>query len=177
MAQGSERSLEMLAAALEKERRGHEFYKEALEKCSNELGKEIFRILMAEEGVHIQRVRDIYGALESGKAWTSEWQKHRVVNEDLETVCRERAARLGPMVKPDSGDLEALDIGVGMEQAAINFYLDQEPKAVDALEKQFVTQMIAEERSHLRALEDLKLFFTNPESWHTEMERHGLDGA
>ena len=177
MAEGSERSLQMLAAALEKERRGHEFYQEAIAKCSNELGKEIFRILMAEEGIHIQRVRDLYGALESGKAWTTEWQKHRVVNEDLERVCRERAARLGPKVKADSGDLEALDIGVGMEQAAINFYLDQQGKAVEALEKQFIVQMIAEERSHLKALEDLKLFFTNPESWYTEVERHGLDGA
>ncbi len=81
------------------------------------------------------------------------------------------------MVKPNTGDLEALDVGVGMEQAAINFYLGEEPKAADTLEKQFITQMIAEERSHLRALEDLKLFFTNPESWHTEVEHHGLDGA
>jgi hypothetical protein len=37
--------------------------------------------------------------------------------------------------------------------------------------------MIAEERRHFAALEDLKLYFTNPESWFIEKEHHVLDGA
>ncbi len=70
MAEGSERSLQMLAAALEKEEKGREFYRDAAAKCSNDLAKEIFRILTSEEGVHITRIKQIYTALEGGKKWS-----------------------------------------------------------------------------------------------------------
>jgi rubrerythrin len=177
MAEGSERSLKMLAAALEKEEKGRDFYIQAAGKCSNELGKEIFRTLTADEGVHITRIKQIYSALQAGNAWSKDWQAYRTGNEDLQKLLRERARKLGPKVKSDTNDLEAVDIGIEMEQSAVSFYADQQTKATDALEKDFIVQMLAEERSHLRALEDIRLFFTDPDAWYIEVERHGLDGA
>ena len=64
-----------------------------------------------------------------------------------------------------------------MEQGAINFYEEQLGKASEILEQDFVKRMITEERRHFVALEDLKLYFTNPESWFIEKEHHVLDGA
>ncbi len=64
-----------------------------------------------------------------------------------------------------------------MEEGSIKFYTDQLTKAVDPIEKEFVDQMIVEERTHLRSLEDLKLFLTDPDSWYIEKEHHVLDGA
>ena len=37
--------------------------------------------------------------------------------------------------------------------------------------------MVKEERTHYATLSDIKLFLTDPESYYTEIERHGLDGA
>jgi rubrerythrin len=177
MAEGSERSLQMLAAALEKEEKGREFYREAAAKCSNDLAKEIFRILTSEEGVHITRIKEIYRALEGGKGWSHEWRTHTQENQDLQRLLRERARKLRSSVKGDTGEVQAVDIGIGMEQGAITFYTEQQTKAVDPLEKEFVAQMILEERGHLRSLEDLKLFLTDPDSWYIETEHHVLDGA
>lgn len=177
MAEGSERSLQILAAALEKEEKGREFYLDAAAKCSNHLAKEIFRMLTSEEGVHITRIKEIYTAIEGGKSWTDKWKAHRMENLDLQKLLRERAATMGTAVKGETSELDAVTIAIGMEEGAIAFYTDQKAKAVEPLETEFVDQMLVEERSHLRSLEDLKLYLTDPESWFTENERHVLDGA
>jgi rubrerythrin len=177
MAEASERSLQILAAALEKEEKGRDFYRDAATKCSNHLAKELFRVLTSEEGIHITRIKEIYTAIQGGRSWTDSWKAHRLENVDLQNLLRERAAKMGAAVKGDTSELDAVGIGIGMEEGAIAFYVDQLAKAVDPLEKEFVNQMIGEERSHLRSLEDLKLFLTDPESWNIERERHGLDGA
>jgi len=177
MTGGSDRSLQMLATALEKEEKGREFYRDAAARCVNELGQEMFRTLMAEEGIHIRRIKQIYQALEGGEGWSDQWKTHRIQSGDLDRLVRQRIKVLGPRVKSDTGDLEAIKIGIEMEQGAINFYDEQLQKATDPLESEFIRIMVAEERGHYTALEDLKLYFENPESWFVEKERHGLDGA
>ncbi len=177
MAEESDRALRMLATALEKEERGRDFYGQAVSTCSNELGKDIFRTLMVEEGIHIKRVKEIYEALHLGKGWSNDWKSHKQENENLQALFRERIRKLGPGVKAASSDLEALEVGLGFEQGAIDFYEQELARAIDPLEKEFIQVMIKEERSHYASLSDTKLYLTNPESWFTEMERHTLDGA
>lgn len=177
MAVGSDRSVRMLAAALEKEEKGRDFYKDAAEKCGNPLGKELFHTLMVEEGVHIKRIKQIYEALHGGDAWTEEWKSFRGINDALQSLIRQRITTLGPKVESAHEDLEAVEIGIQMEQSSILFYEDELAKAGDALEKEFIQKMIAEERMHFASLEDVKLYMTNPLSWFTEKERPTLDGA
>jgi len=167
----------MLAVALEKEERGRDFYIQAASTCSNELGKDIFRVLASEEGIHIKRVTEIYKSVEKGKPWTDDWKAYRQQNENLQRLFRERMAKLGPKVKAETGDLEALDIGLQFEQGAIDFYEQEAKRTVDRIEREFIDRMIAEERSHYASLSDIKLYLTDPESWFTEVEHHGLDGA
>jgi len=177
MSEATQRSLEMLATALEKELKGRDFYQEAVAKCRNELGQDLFRKLSADEGVHVLRIREIYSALEGGKAWTGEWRAHRVESEDLKKLFAERMSKLGPKVTTEAGDLDALKIGMEMEQGAIKFYEAQLEKATEPLERDFIKLMIAEEHGHYAALADVRFYLENPESWFTEHERHVLDGA
>jgi rubrerythrin len=177
MTEASDRSLQILNMALEKEEKGRQFYKQASETCASELGKQMFRSLMADEGVHITRIKDIFQALQGGKSWSSEWKKLNIENEDLRKLLQERMTKLGPKVKADSGDVDAVRIGLEMEQGAINFYEDQLTKATDALETDFFQKMVAEERTHFAALNDVKMFLENPELWFAEKERSTLDGA
>jgi len=177
MTASSAKSLQMLATALEKEEKGWEFYRDAAARCANELGKEMFRTLMAEEGIHIKRIKEIYRALEGGQVWSDQWKSQKIRSGDLERLITQRIKTLGPRVKSETEDLEAVKIGIEMEQGSIRFYEEQLVKATDPMEREFVQCMIAEERGHYTALEDLKLYFENPESWFVEKEHHGLDGA
>lgn len=172
-----DKSMAMLATALEKEERGRDFYRDAVSKCTNQLGKDIFKTLMEEEGIHIKRVKLIYDSLHSGKAWSGEWKSLKGTNEKLHELFHQRMVKLGPKVKAESNDVEALDIGLGMEQGAIDFYEEEFKRATDALERDFISCMIGEERIHYETLSDMKFYFTNPESWFVEHEHHVLDGA
>ncbi|HMK36581.1 MAG TPA: ferritin family protein [Desulfomonilaceae bacterium] len=171
-----DRCLQMLATALEKEIKGAEFYRDAMAKCSNQVGKELFRCLMADEGIHIKRVKQIYESLHRGQPWSETW-KSEAPSEDLNKLTKKRITELGAAVTADTNDMEALKIGIQMEQGAINFYEDQLKKASNPLESEFIKCMIAEERTHFQALEDVILYFTDPESWYIEKERPPIDGA
>ncbi len=177
MTEAGNRSLQMLATALEKEERGRDAYLKAVSTCTNDLGKEMFRMLAADEGVHITRVKQIYEGLKRGKTWTDQWKSRKLENENLEALFRDRMARLGKAVKAETGDLEAVDVGMGFEQGAIAFYEQELKAATDPPEREFLDAMIREERSHFAALADVKLFLTNPDSWYIEHEHHRLDGA
>lgn len=172
-----DRCLQMLTVALEKEEKGRDFYKNATEKCGNALGKELFRCLMADEGIHMTRVKQIYDSLHGGQSWSEEWKSLKGINEDLGKLTKQRITDLGASVKAESDDLEALQIGIKMEQGSIDFYENELKKASHPLETEFIKCMITEERTHYRALEDLMLYFTNPESWYIEKERLPIDGG
>lgn len=177
MTGASDKSLEMLNMALEKEEKGRAFYRDAVAKCSSELGKDMFRSLMADEGIHIKRIKLIYDTLRKGQDWSSEWKSHKVENEDLHKLFHSRIAELGPKVKSDTGELDAVKIGLEMERGALKFYEEQLARATDSLERDFINCMIVEERGHFAALEDIKLYLEDPASWFGEKERSTLDGA
>jgi len=86
MSNGSERSLEMLSTALEMEREGKTFYEEAVTTCQNELGREIFRMLMKDELLHMDRIGKIYQSLKGGKAWSGEWKSIEPDHKDLRVL-------------------------------------------------------------------------------------------
>jgi len=64
MTNGQDKSLQMLSEALELEKKGETFYKEAVSTCRNDLGREIFRMLMKDEGLHMDRILKIQDHLQ-----------------------------------------------------------------------------------------------------------------
>lgn len=83
MSSGQDRSLEMLSTALELEKKGTRFYEEAISACHNQIGREIFRMLMKdevmqmiiEEKSHHAALSDMKLYLSDSAAWFVE-QEH-----------------------------------------------------------------------------------------------------
>ncbi len=177
MTEGHDRSLQMLATALEKEQRGRDMYKQAEAQCTNNLGKEILHMLMVQEGVHISRIKSIYDSLQAGQPWPEDWKSLKQENENLQELFRARAREFGQKLKADTTDLDALDMGLEFEQGAIKFFQEELSTASHPKEREFIEAMILEERSHYSSLADMKLYLSDPESWYQEIERGVLDGA
>ncbi len=177
MADREDRAVQMLAKALEMETKGKAFYEKASSTSTNALGREIFQMLMNDEIVHMDRIRKIYELLNAGRAWSGEWKAMKVEHKDLQTLFTEMASEHGSKIKAEPSDLEALDVGIDLEQRAVAFYEENLPKATDPLEREFTERMIAEERYHYGALSDMKLYLSDPTAWFLERERGGLDGA
>lgn len=172
-----DRTMQMFSTALEMEEKGKAFYEKASSTCHDKLGQEIFRVLMEDELVHIERIKKIYNSLKGAQAWSDEWKTMKLVHEDLGEIFKQMAIQHGKNIKADTSDLEALDIGIDFEIRSISFYEEQLGKATDPHEKEFIERMIGEERTHYSTISDMKYYLTDPSAWFMEAERAGLDGV
>lgn len=168
---------EWVGVALEMEEKGRQFYERAERKTINELGRDIFRMLGADETVHIERIKVISDSLRKKKAWSEGWRELAPACSDPAGVLRGLAKKRGPDIAAGAGDLEALDVGIASEAESIKFYSDRLAATGDKLEGEFLARMIAEEKEHHRALVDMRYYLSNPADWFREAEREHLDGA
>jgi rubrerythrin len=177
MAQKTDKTAEYYSAGLEIEETGHAFYQKTSRNSKNEMGKKLFGMLADDELVHMERIKSIYGSLKKGREWLLNWKKMPIKHPDIRQIFISLAEKNKDQIKPDSSDLEALDVGLDLENRSINYYEKHLKESTSDMEKEFLQQMVREEQTHHRLLSDMKFYLTNPESWYVEHEKHGLDGA
>ncbi|MBW1674795.1 MAG: ferritin family protein [Deltaproteobacteria bacterium] len=177
MKNNQERSLQMLSEALELEKKGEAFYKEAVSTCQNDLGREIFRMLMKDEGLHMDRILKIYNSLKAGQPWSEEWKSMKPDHKDLGVLFRKMASEHGTKITTNASDLDALNMGIDLEWRSIAFYKKNLTNAQGSIERDFIEQMIGEENGHHAVLSDMKLYLADPTGWFFEHEHTGLDGV
>ncbi len=171
------KSLVMLDKALSMEREGKAFYQRAIEACHNDVGREIFKTLKSDEDIHIARIRKITESLGGGNPWSDEWKNYSFSHGDLTAFFSGLAQKHGSEKTADANDVDALNVGIDFELRSVTFYEGSLVGATDSLEREFISQMVIEEKSHHKILEDAKLYLTDPSSWFREHEKGGLDGA
>ena len=170
-------TMNMLSTALGLEEKGKGFYSRTVSTCHNAVGKEIFRTLMKDEVVHMDRIRYIFKRLEGGASWSDDWKSIQPDHKELGTLFREMASAHGREVTSGAGDIEAIDVGIDFEMRAITFYQEHLEQTTDPFEREFIEQLIIEEKGHHATLSDMKLYLSDPAAWFGEQERSGLDGA
>lgn len=144
-------ALKALEMAMERERGGNKFYLEAADKTADAKGKRMFQWLAKEEMKHLKWVEQQKQALLQGKPW----QKVSGLDEPLikKTDFPEPAEPTGP-VKPDTGELEALRMGIKAEQDSIALYTGAGKETADAEAKAMFSRLVQEEQTHLDILEE-----------------------
>jgi rubrerythrin len=170
----NERSLHMLKIALEIEEEGMSFYEEAIFKTKNPLALEIFGGLKADEDVHIERIKSIYTALEGEGSWSDDWTKLESNHDGLIPLFHELTRKHGKGITADTDDIEALDIGIELEEKSVKVYEDYLVQATDPHEKLFTERMLYEEKNHHAILMDMKSYLTNPDGWFADKKIEGL---
>jgi rubrerythrin len=177
MSNTENRTVQMLCAALEMEEKGKAFYEKALAASRNPLGREIFRTLIEDEIVHRDRIQKIYDSLMKEPGWKQDWERLACPVQDWGTVFRDLAAKFAQSSAADPSDIEAVEIARDFELKSIEFYENHLALSTDPLEQAFLNQMIREEKSHYRALQDTHYYLTDPEGWYIQKEKAGLEGA
>jgi len=176
MTESEDRSLKMLSTALEMEKKGYDFYEKALKKTSNKLGRELFTTLRDDEVVHMERIQNIYESVKGG-GWSEEWKKMKARGKSLGPFFKELAAGEESKIKGDASDIEALEVGISFEAKAVEYYQDHLNRATDPIEREFIEQMMIEEKGHYDLLVDMKYYLTDPDNWFAEQEKISIDGA
>jgi rubrerythrin len=172
----SESTTQALELALKMEKEGREFYLKAGQKSKNQLGQKLFRSLADAELEHMEKIKRIHTALTGNARWP-EGDTSFVKGKLPRTVFAEALDNLGQLVKATSDDLEALRMGMDLENKSLLFYLDRSGQVTSGGERQFYQALVAEERGHYLLLFDSYEYLLDPQAYFIRKEHHGLDAG
>ncbi len=153
MSSDIEKATAIFDRALETELEGLRVYEEAEAKVTDPGAKEIFALLARAERGHVAQIEEAKGADLSIFA-KRDWKGNFTAEFDKEF------ASIGRLVVPEVPDeavdmtaLEAIDTGIKLEKAAIEFYSNAREQVSDVGVGNFFGSLLATERMHLVLLE------------------------
>jgi rubrerythrin len=177
MAQKHDKVTDMLCAAIQMEEKEEEFFHKAADECPSGLGKEIFLAILKDETEQKEGIQEISNALQTHGGWPAACSLYGRKQIDAKETFSRIARKYGPSIKAVAGVTDALQIGIGLEKATMDFYAKYLKNAGSQAEKTFLQRMLSEERAHHGILLDMQYYFQDPEGYFMEKERSGLDGA
>jgi rubrerythrin len=170
------KDVEALQAAIKFEEDGRTFFLAASEKTTERFGKSIFLDLADEELDHIDRIKKIYDSLEKIEDWPSAPSLF-APKRPAKNIFEEALEEIDRNVKPTTGELEAVTLGIQYEEKGMKLYADFSEEASHPLEKKFYAQLGIEEREHMLLLKNVEAYYADPVHWFSEKEKPHWDGG
>ena len=175
MAPSSSLMIKALKDAVQMEIDGQKFYQQSAQAAKTPGTREIFDYLAVQEKYHIQKIQEIYQALEKDPQWSEALASfappHHQPNVFAELL------KKGAMGQGDAGDLQALQTGMQLEEKSIAYYNKLAREAADPLERRFFLSLVNEERGHYLALLDFHNYLADPADWFYISQMGHVDGA
>jgi len=171
-----EKTLEGLKVAIQMEIDGKEYYRQASQESSDELGKKLLASLADEEDIHRQKFEEIYNAIRNNKDWpATDFQPDK--GKKLRTIFAIAVEKIDTTVKASRAELDAVQTAMDMENKTYDFYKKLGKDATYDAERNFYQLLAAEEREHHLVLLDYYEYFNDPASWFGAREHASLDGG
>lgn len=165
MTRATENALEVLRTAMQIERDGYAFYRAAAAATRQSSGVKMFLSLARDEMEHLAKLEMAYCSLTKGEQWPSLRHsthcKREVFPASQQVVCD---------VKPDSGEVTALQRGIQAERDSIAFYQSAMEEATDAEPAEMYRYLLGEEKAHLSILQAEYDHLTQTGFWFNEQE-------
>lgn len=162
---------EILKSAIRLEEDGRLFYREAAARASSELARRMFESLAADETDHIHWIEKLSPGVRSAKDANMRLYSRlkKIFAEAPEDVRRE--ARL------TESDIEAIDLGIGMELKSIETYEKWARESDDEEVQGLCGTLAGIERFHRDLLQNSKEYLDRTEDWFTRDEHWSFDGG
>ena len=170
------KTFEALQAAIKFEEDGRAFFLAASEKTAEKFGKSAFLGLADAELDHIERIKTIYESLNKLGDWPDAPSLFSP-KRPIKNIFEEAMEAIDRNVKPTTGEMEAVKLGIQYEEKGIRFYADFTDSASNWLEKKFYAQLGNEERGHMLILKDVEAYYADPVHWFSDKEKSHWDGA
>jgi rubrerythrin len=135
--------LDAVMRAIEIEKETFDFYTRAEQKTFNPSGKRIFSWLARSEEVHYLKMTELYSSLQDGGSW---------VFYGGSTINLEPEGEGEKAVGFDTGDKEALEIGMEIEKKAMSYFEELAQNTSDPEGKGMFRTLVAEEQEHYRII-------------------------
>jgi len=157
----------ILAMGAGKERAARDFYLQASRRTKHAVGQKMFKRLADEEAKHEQLLQS--------------WANQEVCPVDVtfpdvdREFLKKGRAKASEAVKPDTTDLQAVELAQDMERKSIAFYEDAAAKATDNASRDLFMRLKAAEDKHLALLTDLYDYMVNPNLWSVRDQHSHFD--
>lgn len=151
--------LEHLQKALEFEKEGFEFYRDARARTEHPTARSVFDLLMGEEKKHADYLLSLHGTLSAEGKWPEEVTLS--MDKDFKMIFREEKEKIDETVNVSTTEQEALRHAVDLEKRGQAMYADLAAKAEDPREKQLFQRLADWERSHAEFAEDYYTYFSD----------------
>jgi rubrerythrin len=168
--------LNALEVALDNEMREREFYLKNAARTQNAIGKAMFRQIADVELEHYERLKELHKKWQENKKWP-ETVPLKVKNTIVADVLKDSVQNVDEMPKKDDDDLKAIQMAIDFEAKGASYYAKLRDDVSGAKEKEFFNLLAEIEHQHYVSLKDTEEYLTDPASWYTKTEHHGLDGA
>jgi len=128
---------------------GRKFFSHAAEVTQHEKGKKMFRFLADEEVKHMKTFGELFTEILKGGQWQKFIKAEEVSGEaPLVTKLKERMKQ-----EEGKGEIEALRIGMELEQTAIEFFNRASREAGDPVASRIFHEISEEEKFHYDLLQ------------------------
>ncbi len=165
-----------LEIALQMEKDGKEFYRQASKFSHNELGSRLLKKLAAEEDIHRETFKKIYKEIKNKKQWPDVTLKTDA-SASIKTVFSEAIKKIDKNYSPMPEEADAAKTGMDMEQKTLDFYKERSLKTSFPAEKQFYEALASQEFEHSKALQDYYEFLVDPAGYFVKTEHTSVDGG
>jgi len=169
-------NLNALEVALKNEMGEREFYLKNAERTKNPIGKAMFNQIADEELEHYERLKEVHERWERNEKWP-ETVPLKVKDTIVKDVLKESVKNVDKMPERDNDDLKAIQTAIDFESKGASHYAKLRDDVSGAKEKEFFNLLAKIEHEHYLSLKDTEEYLTDPSSWYTKTEHHGLDGA
>ncbi len=158
-------------AAVQLEKDGRGFYLEAAAKTKSDLARKMFEGLAGDELNHIDWIENLSPGASSAQS------ANRELYDRLKPIFAGAPAGLRLSAELTDGDLEAIDIAIGMEEKSIAAYekwaAEDDSEGVQALCKALAGQ----EHFHRQMLENTRQYLDKTADWFMQEEQWNFEGA
>ncbi|MBD3170293.1 MAG: hypothetical protein GF307_12480 [candidate division Zixibacteria bacterium] len=167
---------EALAASIEMEKKGHEFYTRTAQKSPNKNTQEVFTWLANEELKHIEAIKKFHENELAGDKSNFDEIVGSVDPKQARAAIVKLFDGFEKNVPVDKEDLDALNFARDFENNGEQFYKKASEKASDPDVKKLFDFLVEEEQRHFRMIDDSMAFLENPEEWFHRKEKWHVEG-
>lgn len=152
-------------------------YEKAASSCEDSVGVQTFGMLKDSEREQIARIAELQATLKSGGASLDACRLYVPKSVDHKAFMKRIAAGRKKLDKACVDDLTAIELALSLENEAIGYLNKEKERTGDPGVRDFLENLVSEERAHHAVLADLRFYYLDPEGWFLEKGRAVLDGA
>lgn len=163
--------------AIQTELDGRKMYEDSARRASNPLARSMFDSLVQDEIRHLQILKEVFGRDVPVEQDTPSGPEVHDVKTSVQTIFSLAGRRLDDKIVATADDLEAIRVAMEFERKGHLFYQEHARKTMNKEEKKIFQHLAHWESEHMAVLQNIMIYFEDPESWYAWQEQHLSDGG